>query len=99
MIQTVNGIPHRVTPDPDRRAVFIAEAPRACSDAHAEANTGLGVVTAWLDPTEPGPRLAAVRLANGQICYRAVATLRPADNVAARRILPVPERRSACRST
>lgn len=87
MMQTVNGIPHDVTPDASGRAVFCAEM-RESSDARAEPHTGLGVVEAWLDPALPGPRLAAIRLADGRLVYRAAFALRPADNVAARRILP-----------
>ena len=97
MMWTVNGIPHDVTPDASGRAVFCAEM-RPRSDARADPNTGLGVVEAWLDPAMPGARLAAVRLADGRLVYRPAAALRPADNIAARRILPtasMAERRHA----
>jgi hypothetical protein len=85
---TVNGIRHVITPALDRREVFVAEMPSS-SDAQAVPNTGLGLVTAWLDPEGGGGvRLAWVRLADGRLVARPCGALRPAANIAARRILP-----------
>jgi hypothetical protein len=82
---TIAGIRHRVTPAPDL-PVFVADMPRPSSDPHASPHFGHATLAAWLDPDQPGLRLAWVRGPDGRLLAVRASALFPTVNLAARRI-------------
>jgi hypothetical protein len=85
---TIAGIRHAMQPAILPRLVFVADMPRSSSDPRTTPHLGLATLIAWLEPVEPGQRLAWVKRPDGRMLPVRESALCDAANVSARRLGP-----------